>query len=268
MRDFGYGMHSTAAALMQRVACLLLPVAVCAAAQAQLPDLACPPPAQLPKQLALTYDASAARGPLVLSGESKLTFARDGERYEFNAETVALGIFRATQRSSGTVRGDVLAPALYQEERTGRPGFLTTIDWSARRVTFAPGGRKSNPHPSEAELLLLQAPAPPLLQDRLSVLLQVGVALRAQPARTSVAFPVAGARRVAWTRFERRDEAPVTLPLGQLASLRYERPLDEDNDRIEVWLAPDACWLPVRIRYTDRKGGVIDHQLRAITLQQ
>jgi hypothetical protein len=39
--------------------------------------------------------------------------------------------------------------------------------------------------------------------------------------------------------------------------------MDPDDDRIEVWLAPSLCWLPVRIRYSDHKGGVIDHRLRA-----
>jgi hypothetical protein len=33
---------------------------------------------------------------------------------------------------------------------------------------------------------------------------------------------------------------------------------------MEVWLAPRLCSLPVRLRFADDKGLVIDQQLRAV----
>jgi hypothetical protein len=36
-----------------------------------------------------------------------------------------------------------------------------------------------------------------------------------------------------------------------------------EHDGIEVWVAPQLCWLPVRLRFADDRGQVVQNQLRA-----
>jgi hypothetical protein len=216
-------------------------------------SLACGASGKPPASLTLAYDARLTKGILDISGETKLTFARKHDQYEFTSETVVLGLFRATQASRGSLQDGRLVPVEYREDRTGRPGVRTTIDWSAGRVSFSRGPDRSTG----------QAPTQPLLQDRLSLLLQIGMEMRARPLDPSIELPVAGARSVSQQKLERRGEETISVPLGSVVTVKYERPMDPDDDRIEVWLAPSLCWLPVRIRYSDHKGGVIDHRLRA-----
>lgn len=225
----------------------------CAAAQPARLD--CPLPARVPEALKVTYEVSATRGAFALPGESTLRFKTSGGAYELSSETRALGVFRATQSSNGKVQAGVLVPAQYSESRTGRAGFQATFDWTRGKVVFVPSDQESPP---------AESPTQPLLQDRLTLLLQVGWQLQARPQQAHIALPVAGSRRVAVARFERQGEEVLDLPAGRVATLKLDRPLDPDHDRIEVWIAPVFCWLPARIRYTDRHGGVIDHRLKSV----
>ncbi|HEU0201531.1 MAG TPA: DUF3108 domain-containing protein [Burkholderiaceae bacterium] len=223
---------------------------------AQSARLDCPLPQRLPPALVAVYEVSAKRGAFALPGESTLRFRTTaGQGYELSSETRSLTVFRATQRSQGRVQERVLIPAYYAESRTGRSGFEATFDWSRGILTLAPNSQDAP---------AVEVPTQPLLQDRLTLLLQVGWTLQSHAQQSHVALPVAGSRRISVARFERRGEEALDLPAGPVATLKLERPLDPDNDRIEVWIAPALCWLPVRIRYTDRHGGVIDHRLRAV----
>jgi hypothetical protein len=101
------------------------------------------------------------------------------------------------------------------------------------------------------------------MQDRLTLLLQAGQQLRAQQARGAVVLPVAGSRHVSTYHFELRGTETLELAAGRFVAWHLERPLSASHDGIEVWVAPRLCWLPVRLRFTDDRGHVIQNQLRA-----
>jgi hypothetical protein len=52
--------------------------------------------------------------------------------------------------------------------------------------------------------------------------------------------------------------------VGRLLVKRLQARAQPGDNQIEVWLAPNLRWLPVRIRYTDRKGDVYDQRVRMI----
>lgn len=202
----------------------------------------------LPPRFTLLFDARATRGPFTLDGDNELSFDHDGGRYWLRSKLRSL-LFNAEQRSQGAIDGAVLRPAEYVENLPRRPARITRLDWRAGTVQL-----------SGAEQ---PAPIPPLLQDRLSLLLQVAQRLRAAPQESApIELPVAGARSVSVYRFERRGAEALALPAGRTDTLKLERPLAAEHDRIELWLAPSLCWLPVRLRFTDDKGQVIDNRLR------
>jgi len=108
--------------------------------------------------------------------------------------------------------------------------------------------------------------APPDLQDRLSLLVQAGQLLRlalegAPPA--AIEIPVAGARRISTYRLVLRGAETLDLPAGRIETWKLERPRDNEHDGLEAWVAPSLCWLPVRLRFTDERGTVIENRLRA-----
>ena len=77
---------------------------------------------------------------------------------------------------------------------------------------------------------------------------------------------LAGTRDAQTWRFEDAGTETVTTGLGEVRARRYVREprADSYESRIEIWYAQQLNWYPVRIRYTERKGDVIDLTLEKI----
>lgn len=223
-----------------------LPLAAQAATECGVPG-AWPPPFRL------AFEATATRSLAWISGESDLALARDGEGYFLVSETHAAGLYHARQSSRGVIAAGGLVPIEYTERRGRRPQATTQFDWRARRVSFS----------AAADIAETRAQ----MQDRLSLLLELGRVSRLRPAATVVEVPVAGVRNTSLYRFERRGAETLDLPAGRIDAVKLERasdaPGNDRHDRLEVWLAPALCWLPVRVRYTDDRGMSIDQRLKA-----
>jgi len=209
----------------------------------------CDARAPLPARFRLDYVATAARGPLSLEGENELVFALDGRRYTLRSATRSV-LFNAEQDSAGEINEALLVPHEYHEKSPRRPLRTTRVDWQAGRVSFSANEQE----PAAVE---------PRLQDRLSLLLTAGQVLRAQSTKGAIVLPVAGVRHVSTYRFEYRGTETLELPAGRIDTHRIERPLNSEQDGVEVWYAPQLCWLPVRLRFADDRGQVVQNQLRA-----
>jgi len=100
--------------------------------------------------------------------------------------------------------------------------------------------------------------------------MQLGAMLAGDAARypegSQIVLQTVGPREAGvWTfRVEGREEA--TVPAGTYTTQRVTRaPRSEHDYRLELWLAPELGWLPVRMRQTQEDGDVIDLQLRDIS---
>jgi hypothetical protein len=209
-----------------------------------------------PSPFRLTFEATAARSVLWITGQSDLVLTRDGNAYALVSETSAAGLYHARQTSRGVVGADGLVPIEYTEQRGRRPQESTRFDWRARRVSFSAAAE-----PAETRARM---------QDRLSMLLELGRMLQRRPGAALLELPVAGVRNTSLYRFEVRGTEALDLPAGRIDAVKLERPADaagnERHDRLEIWLAPALCWLPVRLRYADDRGMTIDQQLKAVQL--
>ncbi len=206
-----------------------------------------------PAHFTLEYTVVASRSGLSLEGENELQYRNDNGRYMLNSSTRSV-LYKARQDSRGTVEGRVLKPGEYVEQNQRRDATTTTIDWNAGTVRFS----AAPDAPGQVA---------PLLQDRLSMLLQLGE--RVQHQRDGdVVLQVAGVRSVAEYRFERRGKESVDLPAGSFETIRLQRRDLARNEAIDVWLAPGTCWLPVKLRYTDDRGYVVENLLRRALFDQ
>lgn len=222
------------------------------AAHAQTPN--CPAANEWPAKLRLEYDVTASRGPLSISGDSVLLFERAGNAYTIGIDTDSSGLYHARQTSRGTIGTSGLRPVEYVEARGKRTPQTTTIDWDAKTMRFS-----AAPDAFATPL--------PGLQDRASLLLQLALHLRAaSSSAATIELPLASSRRVTPYKFGRRGSEKLKVPVGTVDAVRLEREVDDEHDKIEAWFGPAWCGLPVRIRYTDKNGGVIDHRLRAVRI--
>jgi hypothetical protein len=114
------------------------------------------------------------------------------------------------------------------------------------------------------------SPPVPLLagaQDRLSVVLQLGALMAGDPGRyppdSVIAVQTVGPSDAEIWTFTVSGEEQVAVQAGEFTARRLTRnPRKPFDDKIELWLAPDLGYLPVRIRQTQSNGDFIDLQLR------
>lgn len=194
-----------------------------------------------------------ADGHQVASLDYSIT--HDGRRYRLRSEGRAEGLTALlysgvlTQSSEGRLSAAGLEPERYAEQRGRRPERWASVDRAAGRVSFSGG-----------ESLPMVAG----VQDRLSVLVQIGLIARASPARveagSALELPELGSRSIERARYESRGEVTLTTARGPIRALHLERvaPRRAEDPRVEVWLGYDRGMLPVRIRLTDVGGRVLD----------
>lgn len=220
------------------------------APQARAAELDCGPDAPLSLSVRLDYHAAASRGLLSLAGDGAVTYRRAGDAYAMASTLRAAGIFDADQSSEGSVGNEGLRPAKFSQRSGRRPPLTVDFDWRDGQVAFSQTAA--------------QAPIQPQMQDRLSLLFQLAWRQRSAPDAPTIEIPVASQRSTATYVFTDREDATLVLPAGRFETVRFARHRKDAGDVLEVWLAPALCGLPVRLRFTDEKGTVIEQQLRAV----
>jgi hypothetical protein len=151
-----------------------------------------------------------------------------------------------------------LAPDRYTEKTVGRSEWATNFDWEARRLTFS-----TKNHERE----LREG-----IQDRLSFQFQLMALGQRLPHRFrsggSILLGVGGRDEVSAYRFDITGSERLRTGAGDFDTVKLERPKSADgrDSRIEVWLAPDAAWLPVKLRFTDRRDQVTENLLSEIVI--
>ncbi|MFN3564992.1 MAG: DUF3108 domain-containing protein, partial [Burkholderiaceae bacterium] len=213
-------------------------------------------PGGLPARATYVYLTSGSEYK-VLTAETSVAWTLDDDgRYEARLATVALGITALELKSTGAVRRFGLAPERFTQKRIRRSEEAANFDWSGRRVTFSV---------RSFERELREG-----IQDRLSFQFQLMVLAQRLPERfhagAAIEFPVAGPDGVDTYAFVVGDEETIVTDLGEIAARKIERPrsVGGADSRIEVWLAPALRWLPVKLRFTDRRGRTTENVLMRI----
>jgi hypothetical protein len=90
------------------------------------------------------------------------------------------------------------------------------------------------------------------------------------PASGVLDIPIATGRKLENYRFEILGEEAVALPAGERRATRVR--IRSGNDTIELWLGvgkgADMRGLPLKIRFTDRKGEIFDQLAEDIDLRE
>ncbi|PTT20387.1 DUF3108 domain-containing protein, partial [Acidovorax sp. HMWF029] len=204
-----------------------------------------PPPTRL------AFDVSGQHKKLAYNARAELLWQHDGSRYEARQEISAFLVGTRTQRSVGTITAQGLLPEKFSDK--SRSEQAAHFDYAQGRVTFS----ANTP----------QAPASPGVQDRLSVFIQLGALLAADPGRfvpgTQITLTTVSARSADRWTFTIEGPETLDLPSGATPALKLQRlPRKDYDQKAELWVAPAQGYLPVRIKLTQANGDFADLLLR------
>jgi hypothetical protein len=188
----------------------------------------------------------------IVSGELTLSWKFADGHYRLDSIAQGSGIFavagKYVQASEGDIAASGLRPATFSVERRGRKESAA-FNWIDNSVRF---NGKSGER-TEA--------ATPGTQDMLSLLFQLAFA---PPLGDDLTVIVTNGRKLERYAFERAGNEVISLEGGQFHTLKILKQRKGDEDGMEVWLALEHHYLPVKIRVTDKKGSVIEQSLMAI----
>ena len=228
-----------------------------AATAAQSASTQPPAPVRLPPPTRLVFDVSGQAKKFDYSAKAELLWQHDGSRYEAQQEISAFLFGSRRQRSVGHITAQGLQPERFSDR--SRSEQAAHFDFDQGRVTFS----ANTP----------AAAIGPGAQDRLSVFIQLGALLAAQPERfvrgTHITLTTAGARSADRWTFTIEGAETLDLPAGPTPVIKLLRLPRKDYDQTaELWVAPTLGYLPVRIKLTQANGDFADLRLRSSSVLQ
>jgi hypothetical protein len=235
-------------------------------------ETAAQPAAPEPQRLAMAAPASVAavhslprRGRITYNlyyGSERSFIGRAAQTWEVenddyilasDAETGGLVDLFRPQRlhsiSRGKITPDGLKPESFLTSRTRRgrtDAARARFNWDSGNLTYG-DARESR-----------TAPLQPGTQDLMSFIFQF-VLLPPQPGRYQL--PITTGTRFEVYGFEIRAEERIETPIGTVRALPIRQLSRTGDEGIELWLAAEYRYLPVRIRHFDREGNLSGEQV-------
>jgi Protein of unknown function (DUF3108) len=208
---------------------------------------------QYPPSLTLRYDAKGLSAGLTYFANSYLYWRHLDSDYRAELKVSAFLIGSRSFISEGRLGEHGLMPLRYFNP--AREDQHANFDYDNARISFTDGS---------ASALLLNG-----TQDRLSVFMQLSSLVASQPIRyvegSILTFSTASTSATeSWT-FQVEKQETLSLAYGEIPTLKLSRIMRTPQDqRIEVWLAPQLHDLPVRMLITKPNGDYVDQQLHAV----
>ncbi|SCK34794.1 Protein of unknown function [Variovorax sp. HW608] len=209
-------------------------------------------PLRISGSVRLAFAATAQQGAQPMQGAfGDLFWQQDGTHYDASLSIKFLFVTFRNTRSTGVIGPTGIEPLRYSDKR--RTEVASHFVRDQKTVVF------SN-----------NSPAAPLLagaQDRLSVVMQLGALMAGDPGRyppdSVIAVQTVGPSDAEIWTFTISGDEQVAVQAGEFTARKLTRnPRKPFDDKIELWLAPELGYLPIRIRQTQSNGDFIDLQLR------
>lgn len=156
---------------------------------------------------------------------------------------------RVTQESQGDVTPEGLKPRHFFTARDGRRQDWADFDWGGDALAGIPDGDTAQVSYAKGDAAVARG-----AQDFLSLFFQFAW-LPGFPLMPSYTLTVATGKKISEQLIVVQGEETVELPAGTFRTLHVKT---EDSEPIELWLALDYHALPVKMRYTDRRGDRYD----------
>ena len=218
-------------------------------------------PTSVPPSALLHYTIRADRSGLTLSGEATVNWQLGDDKtaptYSVTTETRAAIFGKILEAGShGLIDNYGLAPLQYDEKPRNKAGTQTRFDRETKQITFSSSNDNYPIHGGE--------------QDRTSVVWQLVSVARASPKKftpkSEWVFFVAGRRDAEKWTFTVEEKVTLATPMGNIVTVHLIKapPPDSKDQRLDIWLAPEMEWYPVRLKFSDADGDTIDQNLDQI----
>lgn len=204
----------------------------------------------MPHRMELQYRIYLGEGGMDI-GHASYAWIEDDTRYTLASIAQADGLLtllqsgRMTQISTGHVHDRHLSPDDFDIQRGSAAPTATThihIDHTRHIATVTRRGNQSS------------EPAPAGAQDILSIIFELALSA---PFNHTITLPVSSGKTFKPYHASIVGTEAIDTPLGKLQTLHITRPPEDGEDGMDIWLAVDDHYIPVKIRLHDGQLGWI-----------
>ena len=219
------------------------------AASASLSTVFLPPPVTLEYAVRVKYTAMS------LGGRSSIEWDHTDKTYTVKTRVNCnmLGTILITT-SEGRIGQQGLKPDLFTEKRRNRDEARTVFDWNNKTLTFSASGHT--------------LPFKEGIQDRDSIVWQFVSLARANPeklaAGRTLSFMLSSKNGINQWDFTAKEAETLLTQLGEIKTVCLIGQ-DKKGKTIEVWLAPDMNWYPIKLIFSDNKDLRLEQIIKKIT---
>jgi len=212
----------------------------------------------LPPSAELKYDVQkTSQEGQPMYGHGAISWQTDGTHYTVDGEAGVLFFTVLNFKSVGNIDGNGVAPEIYSEKRFRRAETATHFHRERNTISFS-SSTKSYPRNGGE-------------QDRASVIWQLAGIGRGDREKfvsgAQIDLMVAGTRDAETWSMVVVGEEEISIA-GQTTQAwhvtRIPRPGSHDQ-KLDIWLAPQQNWYPVRLRYTETNGDYLDMSLTSLS---
>lgn len=211
-----------------------------------------------PPSAELKYDVVGLRDGKTVYGSAKILWQYAGDTYSIKGETSVLFFTLLAFGSEGSIDGFGVAPLLYAEKRMRKSETNThfhrernTISFSASTLSYPRQGGE---------------------QDRASILWQLAGIARGDSGKfvagKEIDVFVAGVRDGEVWRIQIIGQEQIELGREKIDTWHVQRQPRPGSyeQKLDIWLAPQQEWYPVRIAYTEVNGDKLDMSLSGLDI--
>lgn len=212
----------------------------------------------LPPSAELQYDVQkTAKNDEPLYGHGTIKWQKDGARYRIDGDAGVLFFTVLTFNSSGQINDGGIVPDLYREKRFRKAETSTDFQAAHNSIHFSTNAST--------------VPRVGIEQDRISVIWQLAGIGRSGSDRFSagneIDLLVAGTKKVSMWRMQIIGQQDIVINGETVSSWHITRipKIGAREQKLDLWLAPQKNWYPVRLRYTEDNGDVLEMTLNQLT---
>lgn len=212
----------------------------------------------LPPSAELQYDVQkTGKNDESVYGHGTIKWSKNGARYSIDGDAGVLFFTVLTFKSSGHINDDGIVPDIYQEKRFRKKETSTHFHANQNTIHFSYNDNT--------------LPRIGIEQDRISVIWQLagigrGGSKSFSPGR-EIDLLVAGTRNVSMWRMQIINQEEIMINGEAIFAWHITRipKMGAHEQKLDLWLAPQKDWYPVRLRYTEDNGDFLDMTLNNLT---
>ncbi len=209
------------------------------------------------KKVVIDYDVrrSLDSSPV---GAAKTTYLLEQDNhYSIRNEVEAKGFVslfywnKVVQTSDGLITPDGLRPINYHYQFGSKIDNLAVFDWESKKIIITVNGNKSEIEMQEGS------------QDMLSVMYQ----FMFEPPLTKMKLYVTNGKNYKPYDYAYVGDEILETDVDKIETMHIAKFNYTNEERIDLWLAKDYRFIPVKIRKTEKDGSILDQSAKKIEIE-